>query len=210
MASSSMTKNLNKTVEESIKEDGIWIFSDTECKADKKVCYTWTTLFQAFQDKDFVVLLQNDASTELSKEIYKNIIKSGLHRATVKTPVLSCPDVIEWITRKIDHQHRSILNAEGKVVAKYKPSMINQIYHLKEATVKISPDWLKQKSESADMLTILKGWWSEGNFKSKPANVEWKTSKFKKTVQIIVILLSRLFGRKDGSTFLDKWIPIIY
>ena len=105
MASSSMTKNLNKTAKESIKEDGIWIFSDTDCKVDKKVYYTWTTLFQAFQDKDFVVLLQNDANTELSKEIYKNIIKSGLHRATVKTPVLSCPDVIEWITRKIDHQH---------------------------------------------------------------------------------------------------------
>lgn len=67
MASISMTKNLNKTVEESIKEDGIWIFSDTECKADKKVYYTWTTLFQAFQDKYFVMLLQNDASIELSK-----------------------------------------------------------------------------------------------------------------------------------------------
>ena len=88
--------------------------------------------------------------------------------------------------------------------------MINQIYHLKEATIKISPDWLKQKSESTDMLTILKGWWSEGNFRSKPTNVEWKTSKFRKTVQIIVILLSRLFRRKDGSTFSDKWIPNIY
>ena len=60
------------------------------------------------------------------------------------------------------------------------------------------------------MLTILKGWWSKGNFRSKPANVEWKTSKFRKTVQIIVILLSRVFERKDGSTFPDKWIPIIY
>ena len=99
---------------------------------------------------------------------------------------------------------------KGKTMANYKPSMINQIYHLKEATVKISLDWLKQKSESTDMLTILKGWWSEGNFRIKPANVEWKTSKFRKIVQIIVILLSILFGRKDGSTFLDKWIPIIY
>ena len=90
------------------------------------------------------------------------------------------------------------MNVEGKVVANCKPSMINQIYHLKEATVKMSPDWLKQKCESTDMLTILKGWWSEGNFRRKPANVEWKTSKF------------RLFERKDGSTFLDKWIPIIY
>ena len=69
MASSLQTKNVNITVEESIKEDGVWIFSNTECKVDKKVCYTWTSLFQAFQDKDFVVLLQNDASTEFSKEI---------------------------------------------------------------------------------------------------------------------------------------------
>ena len=63
MASNSLTKNLNKTVEKPIKEDGVWIFSDTECKEDKKVCYTWTSLFQAFQDKEFVVLLQNDANT---------------------------------------------------------------------------------------------------------------------------------------------------
>ena len=102
------------------------------------------------------------------------------------------------------------MNVEGKAVANYKSSMINQIYHLKEATVKVSPDWLKQKSESTDMLTILKGWWSQGNFRRKTANVQWKTSKFRKTVPIIVILLSRVFGRKDGSTFSDKWIPIIY
>ena len=60
------------------------------------------------------------------------------------------------------------------------------------------------------MLTLLKGWWSEGNFRSKPVTAEWKTSKFWKTVQIIVIFLFRVFERKDGSTFLDKLIPIIY
>ena len=88
--------------------------------------------------------------------------------------------------------------------------MINQMYHLKEAIIKVSPEWLKQKSESTDFLTILKGWWYEGHFRSKPATAEWKTSKFRKVVQIIVILLSKVFGRKDGSTFPDKWIPIIY
>ena len=136
MASSSLTKNLNKTIVEPIKENGIWIFSDTECKVDKKVCYAWTSRFQAFEDKEFVVLLQNDASTKLSREIYRNIIKSGQNRVAMKNPVLPCLDIIEWITRRIDHQHRSILNIEGKVVASYKPSMINQMYHLKEATIK--------------------------------------------------------------------------
>ena len=183
---------------------------DTECKVDKKVCYTWMTLFQTFQDKEFTMLLQNDSRTKLSKAIYQNIIKLGLHRVAMKTPILPCLDVIEWITRKEDDQHRSILNFEGKFVASHKPSMFNQMYHLKEEIIKIPPEWLKQKSESANLLTILKGWWSKSQLKSKPATTEWKTSKFKKVVEIIVILLSRVFGRKDGSTFPNKWIPIIY
>ena len=56
----------------------------------------------------------------------------------------------------------------------------------------------------------MKGWWSEGQFRAKSAFVEWKTSKFKKSIQIIVIFLSRVFGRKDGASFPDKWIPIIF
>ena len=74
----------------------------------------------------------------------------------------------------------------------------------------MTPEWLKQKNEFADFFTIMKGWWSEGKFRVKSASVEWKTSKFRKSVQIIVILLSRVFRRKDGESFLDKWIPIIY
>ena len=49
-----------------------------------------------------------------------------------------------------------------------------------------------------------------GKFHKKPVTTERKTSKFRKTVQIIVIFLSRVFGKKDGSTFPDKWVPIIY
>ena len=210
MASTSLTKNVKKIVKEPFKENGIWIFADTECKGYKKVGYTWTSLFQAFHDKEFLMLLQDDASTDFSKDIYRNIIKSGLHRVAIKTLVLPCPDVIEWITRTIDHQHQSILNFEGEILASYKHFMINQMYHLKEASIKISPKWLKQKSEYVDLFTILKGWWSEGQFRSKLATAKWKTSKFRKIVQIIVILLSRVFRRKDGSTFLHKWIPIIY
>ena len=199
-----MLNNKIKVVEEPSKEQGMWIFTDTECRVDKKVTFTWNSLFQAFQDKEFQMLLQDDVSTELSKEIYKNIIKFGLHRAVVKTPVLPCPDVIEWITWKLDHENRSILNFENKSVASYRASIFNQIYLLKEAHIKVTPEWLRQKNESIDILTIIKGWWSEGQFKAKFACIEWKTSKFRKSVQIIVILLSRLFRRKDGSTFWDK------
>ena len=110
----------------------------------------------------------------------------------------------------MDHENREILNFEDKSIASYKASVLNQIYHFKEADVKVTPEWLKQKNDSADFLTIMKGWWSEGQFRAKYAFVEWKTSKFRKSIQIIVILLSRVFGRKGASSFPDKWIPIIY
>ena len=98
MTSNSILKNKRKTVEELAKKQEMWTFTNTECQVDKKVIFTWNTLFQEFQKKEFEVLLQDDPSIELSKSIYKNISKSGLHRATTKNPVLPCLDVIEWMT----------------------------------------------------------------------------------------------------------------
>ena len=109
MESNLALKNKRKIVEELVEKQEMWIFTDTECQVDKKVVFTWNTFFQAFQDKWFQVLIQDDLSTELRKIIYKNISKSGLHRATAKTPVLPCSDVIEWITRRVDHERRIIL-----------------------------------------------------------------------------------------------------
>ena len=74
----------------------------------------------------------------------------------------------------------------------------------------MTPEWLKQNNESTEVLSIMKGWWSEGQFRAKSASAEWKTSKFRKSAQIIVILLLRVFKRKDGAIFPNKWIPIIY
>ena len=69
MESNSILKSKRNTIEDLAKEQGIWIFVDTECWVYKKVIFTWNSLFQAFQDKEFQVLLQDDISTELSKEI---------------------------------------------------------------------------------------------------------------------------------------------
>ena len=70
--------------------------------------------------------------------------------------------MIEWITRKVDHENREILNCKDKSVSSYKESVFNHIYHFKEAHIKVTPEWPKQKNESVDFLTIMKGWWSEG------------------------------------------------
>ena len=56
----------------------------------------------------------------------------------------------------------------------------------------------------------MKGWWSKGTFRSNPSPEKWRSSKFRKSIHIIVILMSRIFGRKDASHYPDKWIPIIH
>ena len=98
MESKYALKNKRNTVEEPVEKQEVWTLIDTECQVDMKVVITWNTLFLEFQNKQFQVFLQNDPSTELSKSLYKNISKYGLHRETSKTPVLPCSYVIEWIT----------------------------------------------------------------------------------------------------------------
>ena len=84
------------------------------------------------------------------------------------------------------------------------------MYHFREAQLKVTPEWLKNKTEYVDFLSIMKGWWSEGQFKAKPSPVEWRNHKFRKNIQIIVILLERVFRRKDASSFPEKWVHIIH
>lgn len=50
------------------------IFTDTEFWVDNKTYFQWNTPFQAFQSKQFQVLLQDDPSAVLGKEIYQNKI----------------------------------------------------------------------------------------------------------------------------------------
>ena len=102
-------------------------------------------------------MIQGDLSTELRKSIYKNISKSGLHRATTKTPCLPCLEVIEWITQRVDHESITILNFKDKHVANYQSLVLNQLYHFKEAQVKVTSEWLRNKIEFVDFLSIMKG-----------------------------------------------------
>jgi hypothetical protein len=88
-------------------------------------------MFQGFQNNEFQFILQDDPITKLSKGIYNDISKSGLHRVTVSTPILPCLDVIKCMNQRIDHESITILNFEDKDVASYQALVLNQLYHFK-------------------------------------------------------------------------------
>ena len=98
MFSTSHLKSKRNTIEEPMEKQEIWEFTHTKCQVNKKISFKWNTLFKEFQKKYFQVLLQDDPSMELNKGIYKNISKSGLHRAVAKTPVMPCLNLIECMT----------------------------------------------------------------------------------------------------------------
>ena len=202
MESTLALKSKRKTIEEPMEKQEIWAFTDTKCQVNKKIALKWNTVFQEFHTKQFQFLLKDDMSMKLSKGIYNNITTFGLHRAVAKTIVLPCPNVIEWMTQRIDF--------DDKHVASYQSPVLNQLYHFKEAWVKVTQEWLKNKTKSVNFLSIMKGWWSKGKFRAKTSPIEWRTSKFRKRIQIIVIMLARVFRRKDASSFPEKWIPIIH
>jgi hypothetical protein len=114
------------------------------------------------------------------------------------------------MTRRINNDSRNILNFEDKHVANYQAPALNQLYHFKGAQDKVTPKWLKSKTECVNFLSIIKGWWSKGQFRSNPSPTKWRTSKFIKSIQIIVIFMATIFKRKDASSFPNKWIPIIH
>ena len=92
--------------------------------------------------------------------------------------ILTCLDIIELMTRRVDHHRRILLNYEGQHVANYQPYWIHQMYHFKEPEIKVIEEWMQSRDDILDYLTQRKGLWDKGNFISKPFPIGWLASKF--------------------------------
>ena len=166
MASTSSMKNKRKSVETQglVEGNETWVFIDTEYKINQKISFQWNQMFQYFLTEYYQMLLQDDLCMELSKDVYKKNSKYGLYRVVAKPLIILCLDVVEWMTRKVDHSNRILLNFEEKHVARYQPYAIHRMYHFKEPQIKITQERLQSKVETIDYLAQMKGWWDEGNF----------------------------------------------
>ena len=72
----------------------------------------------------------------------------------------------------------SLLEFKGNHVASYQAPILNKIYNFKEYQIKVTKQWLQNKSSSINYFDIMNRWWSKGNFRSSPAPIGWKTYDF--------------------------------
>ena len=63
IASTSTLKRKRKTIKEPMEKHDSWVFTDMECRVDKKTTFKWNTLFQAFKSKEFQIILKSDLIT---------------------------------------------------------------------------------------------------------------------------------------------------
>ena len=99
-------------------------------------------------------------------------------------------------------------NVERQGYAAYSPGYVALAYHLPEAQVFLSDDWLNKIR--MDLVETLKNMLLQGkHYRYRPMG-DYDTSSLRPPYRFIVLMLNRIFGRAHGRFFKLEWIPIIF
>ena len=92
--------------------------------------------------------------------------------------------------------------------AAYSPGHVALAYHLPEAQVYLTEDWLK--AIKMDLVETLKRMLMPGkNFRTRPTG-EYDTANLRTPYRFISLMLNMIFGRAHGRSFKLEWVPIIF
>ena len=81
-------------------------------------------------------------------------------------------------------------------------------YHLPEAHVYLTQDWLK--AIKLDLVETLKRMLvPRKNFRTRPSG-EYDTANLRTPYRFIALMLNRIFRRDHGKGFKLEWVPIIF
>ena len=140
--------------------------------------------------------------------LYENILRFGLTKIATKPEVFPCAEVIGWILPKIETVGMIINDEEGKPVASFALALISKAYSLPEVEISVTTDWVK--STKFDYTTTVKGMMTEGKtFRHKQLG-EYEKTNLQTPFRLIALMLSRLYGRCDGKTYIFGWTPLMY
>ena len=140
--------------------------------------------------------------------IYTNIERSSLMKIATRPELFPCSEVIRWILPSADVMTMILENVDKQGYAAYSPGYVSLDYHLLEAQVYLTEDWLK--AIKMDLVETLKRMLVPGkNFRTRPTG-EYDTATLRTPYRFIAMMLNRIFGRAHGKSFKLEWVPIIF
>ena len=128
-------------------------------------------------------------------------------KVATRPELFPCSEVIGWILPWADVTTMILENVERQGYAAFSPGYVALAYHLPEAQVFLSDDWLN--SIRMDLVETLKRMLLQGeHYRYRPTG-EYDTVSLRAPYRFIALMLNRVFGRAHGRFFKLEWIPII-
>ena len=116
--------------------------------------------------------------------------------------------MIEWILQKVvsriwvirDHARKSFSNLKGQDA---------EVYHAIPTQEKnFNAEWAT--THVVPILETLRGWWEDPEKFKFTKDQEYKTTGLKGVYNLVAVMLCRMYGRQDATTFNGTWVSLMY
>ena len=179
-----------------------YIYEDTKCISGVELEYQWGEIYRLITRREVP-----DMGLE-EEGIYANIERSSLMKIATRLELFPCFEVIGWILPQADVTTTILENVEKQGYVAYSPGYVALDYHLQEAQVFMSDDWLK--NIRMDLVETLKRMLLSGKHFKTRATGEYDIASLRAPYRFIALMLNRIFGRANGRFFKLEWMPIIF
>ena len=120
-------------------------------------------------------------------------------KIATRPELFPCSEVIGWILPWADVTTMILENADKQGYVAYSPGYVALAYHLPEAQVFLSDDWLR--NIRMDLVETLKRMLLSGrHFRTRPTG-EYDTASLRAPYRFIALMLNKNFGRAHGKSF---------
>ena len=114
-----------------------YTYEDTKCIVGMEPEYKWGEIYRLITHRGVP-----DIGFE-EETIYANTERSALMRVATRPELFPCSEVIELILPRADVTTMILANVDKQGYAAYSPGYVSLAYHLPEAQVYLTKDWLK-------------------------------------------------------------------
>ena len=144
--------------------------------------YKWGEVYRLITHRDVP-----DTGFE-EETIYANIEISALMRVATRPELFPCSEVIGWILPREDVTIMIFPNVDIQGYAAYSPGYVSLAYHLPEAQVYLTEDWLKKIN--LDLVETLKRMLVPcKSFRTRPSG-EYDTTTLRTPYRFIALMLT--------------------